>query len=422
MTTKRPPFAGCFDSGSDLLNWMTDKRAHYGDIYHASIYGGDVYVISDPSYAEHVLRGAWHNYRKGFAIKRVAMLLGMGLMASEGELWKKQRRMIQPTFHPANVAGFTNTIIEANASLLSRWEQASQRGERVNVTRDLSAMTLEITLRTIFGIDFDRIAPSFSLVSEDPSRNLQFVQRFRTLTATVKALAVERRAHSRCDADLLGFLIAARDRDSGQSMTDNQLANEVLTLVVAGHETTAATLNWLWYELSQNPEVERKLHGELANGTEIFSPSDLTRYCYVRQVIEETLRMYPAGWLMTRCALQDEQIDGYLVPSGTEVYISPYMIQRHPNLWDDPDRFHPDRFHPDQSRNRHPLATLPFSAGPRNCIGEHLARLEMKIHVIMIGKRLRLCYEAKMPLDYDLGVNLRNKYDFLMSPALLTAH
>ena len=216
------------------------------------------------------------------------------------------------------------------------------------------------------------------------------------------------------------MLMEARDRESGQVMPDRQLVNEIMTLIVAGHETTASTLNWTWYLLSQHPEVEEKLSKSsvIYSGARFLSLDDLPRFTYTSQVIDEMLRLYPAGWLLTRRALKDDQLGDYFVPAGTEIYISPYFIQRHPDLWEDPDRFNPDRFDPDHSQDRHPLAMLPFSAGPRNCIGEFFARIEMQIHLMTIAKQLRLRFVERRQPELDVGVNLRSKHDFIMNPEL----
>jgi cytochrome P450 len=212
------------------------------------------------------------------------------------------------------------------------------------------------------------------------------------------------------------MLMQARDPQSGQLMQDRQLIDEILTLIVAGHETTASTLNWAWYLISQHPEVEQSLSNELATLTTSSEFGDLPRFLYTRQIIDEAMRLYPAGWLLTRKALRDDRLGEYFVPAGTEIYVSPYFIQRHPDLWEEPDRFNPDRFRPDNSRHRHRLATIPFSAGPRNCIGALFARVEMQIHLMTIGRYLRLRYIQSRPIELEAGVNLRSKYDFIMYP------
>jgi cytochrome P450 len=217
------------------------------------------------------------------------------------------------------------------------------------------------------------------------------------------------------------MLMEARDPQNGQFMSDRQLIIEILTLIVAGHETTASTLNWTWYLISQHPDVEERLSTELNTLPDSIELDDLSKFPYTRQIIDETMRLYPAGWLMSRKAVRDDWLGDYFVPAGTEIYVSPYFIQRHPDRWEDPDRFNPDRFGPDQSKNRHRLPMMPFSLGPRNCIGEFLARVEMQIHLMIIAKHLRLRYVQSRPIELDAGVNLRSKHDFIMYPHLKEA-
>jgi len=411
-----------YDTSQDLLSWMSDQFDQFGDIYQASIYGANVYVVRDPEWANYVLRTNWKNYKKGQAIKRVGLLLGNGLMVSEGEFWKNQRRMIQPSFHTEAIDALTNVIATANLALLKKWEHAAQEKKTVNVTHDLSQLVLNVVLISIFGDDYEQVAPHFGILSDESARDLQFAQSFRSLGALVASITVKRREENKKFTDILGMLMEARDRESGHRMPDRQLVSEIMTLIVAGHETTASTLNWTWYLLSQNLEVEEKLSRELKNsiGGEFPEINDLPKFTYTRQVIDEALRLYPAGWLMTRKALKEDQLGDYFVPAGTEIYISPYFIQRHPGLWEFPDSFNPDRFEPCQSRERHPLAMLPFSAGPRKCIGEYFAQIEMQMHLIVIAKQLRLHYDGKPP-ELDAGVNLRSKYDFMMTPEIRSA-
>jgi cytochrome P450 len=399
---------------------MSNQFKRFGDIYKASVYGTNVYVIRDPQNANYILSTNWQNYKKGQDIKRVGLLLGNGLMVSEGEFWKSQRRMIQPAFHHKAIGALTNVITTANVRLLKKWEQAAQEKTTVNVTRDVSLMVLNTVLVSIFGDDYEQVAPHFSLLSEESARNLQFAQAFRSLGKMVAQVAAQRRKENITSPDILGMLMEARDRESGQVMPDRQLVSEIMTLIVAGHETTASTLNWTWYLLSQNSMVEEKLSGELSNlhGSEFPEVSDLPKFTYTRQVLEEVLRLYPPGWLMTRKALKDDQLGDYFVPAGTEIYISPYFIQRHPALWEAPDLFNPDRFEDHQSQDRNELAMLPFSAGPRKCIGEFFARVEMQIHLMMIAKRLRLRYVGGKPPELDAGVNLRSKHDFILTPQI----
>ena len=409
-----------YDTSEDLLRWMNDQFDRFGSIYRASVYGTNVYVVSDPEHVDHVLRINWQNYKKGQAIKRIGFLLGNGLMVSEGEFWKSQRRMIQPAFHDRAIGAWINVISAANIALLKKWKDAAQERESVNITSDISHMVLKVVLISIFGDDYEQVAPHFNILSDESARNLQFAQRFRPLGKMVSEVAGQRRKQNRTATDMLGMLMAARDL-KGQPMPDSRLVREIMTLIVAGHETTASTLNWTWYLLSKSAEVEEKLSSELNAVPGSGSPEigDLAKFVYTRQVIEETLRLYPAGWLMTRAALKNDQLGDYLVPAGTEIYISPYLIQRHPAFWEAPDRFNPDRFGPDELRTRHPMTMLPFSAGPRKCIGESFARIEMQIHLMTIAKHLRLRSLSEQSIQLEAGVNLRNKYDFIMTPEII---
>ena len=409
-----------YSTTRDLLSWMNNNFMRYGNIYKASLYGSSVYVVSTPEYAEHVLRKNWQNYKKGLAIKRIAWLLGNGLMVSEGKFWKNQRRMIQPAFRHNAIDALTHVITAANAALLKRWKRAAHEKKSVNVTRDISLMIVESVLTAIFGVDCEHVLPHFNILTDESARNLQFAEKFRSLGTIINWVATERRIKNIKFNDILGMLLEARDRDSGRVMPDHQLVNEIMTLIVAGHETTASTLSWVWYLLSQHPEVEEKLSRELndLHTSELGDLNDLGKFTYTRHVLDETLRLYPPGWLMTRRALKDDQLGDYFVPAGTEIYISVYNIQRHPELWEAPECFRPDRFDPDILQERHPLTMLPFSVGPRNCIGEIFARVEMQIHLMMVAKQLRLGYDERKAPELDAGVNLRSKYDFTMIPEI----
>jgi cytochrome P450 len=284
-----PGPAEAYSPTEDLLNWMHGHFKRYGNIYKASVYGTNAYVISAPEYAQHILRTNWQNYTKGQEFKRVALLLGNGLVVSEGEFWKKQRRMIQPAFHNNAIGALTGVISAVNVALLERWEQAARNNESVNVTRDVSLVALEVVLVAIFGRDYALVAPHFNILSDESARDLQFAQAFRALGKIVVQVAARRRNENIVATDILGMLMAARDRDSGQAMPDHQLVNEIMTLIVAGHETTAGTLNWAWYLLSQHPQAEQRLSRELGNllAGDVPDLDDLPKFTYTRKIIDE---------------------------------------------------------------------------------------------------------------------------------------
>jgi cytochrome P450 len=413
-----------YDSADDLFCWITKNFDLYGDIYRASV-GTEVYVISAPEYCERVLRSNWQNYaRKGQVVKRIALLLGNGLIASNGEFWANQRRMMQPAFSKNSISGAVEMIASINSELLDKWRQAAKRHEAVNVTRDVSSMVLKITLVAIFGDDYDMVAPHFNVLAEESARDLKFAGSFSPVVKIISEVVARRRRENRVAAtDILGRLMQARDRERGQPMPEAQLSKEVMTLVVAGHETTASLLNWLWYLLSQHTESQIKLSAELDRWPWSAVPAveSLPKYTYTRNVIDEALRLYPPLWLMTRKAINDDYLGDFFVPAGTEIYISPYLIQRSPQLWEEPERFDPDRMSRkgDYDR-RHDLAMCPFGAGPRNCIGEQFARLEMQIHLMMFAKELLLRYDEQKLPEISTGMNLLSKHDIIMAPELRT--
>lgn len=414
-----------YDASDDLFVWMNENFARYGDLYRASIYGGEVYVVSNPDHCEHILRWNWRNYpRKGQVVKRIALLLGNGLIASNGAFWASQRRMIQPAFTKAAVIGQSGLIGRANSELLEAWSLAAERGATVNVTQSVSLMTLKITLTALFGDDYATAAPHFSVLAEDAGRNLAFAEALRAARAVTLRVVSQRRRDETEATDILGQIMQARDRDSGAPMSDQQLAREVMTLAVAGHETTAGMINWMWRLLAEAPEVQTRVAEELDRQPwgEIPEVAALTGYAYTRRVIDEVLRLYPPLWLMTRKAADDDALGDFHIPAGTEIYISPYLIQHSPHLWEAPEVFDPDRPALVRSElgrtepDRHELALCPFGAGPRNCIGEAFARAEIQTHLMMFARRLRLSCDDLRPPEISTGMNLLSKHDFIMRP------
>jgi cytochrome P450 len=410
-----------YSSTDDLLHWMRENFARYGDIYKASLFGRDVYVVSAPEYCERILRWNWRNYeRKGQVVKRIALLLGNGLIASNGAFWASQRRMIQPAFSKTSIGGLIDLFTRVNLELLSKWKQAAKCRETVNVTRDVSFMVLKLTLLAIFGDDYALVAPHFTILAEESARNLEFAQIFSPMGKIILQTAARRRQCGTTATDILGKLMQARDREREEPMPDAQLAKEVMTLIVAGHETTAGLLNWLWYLLSRHQDAQTKLSAELDSMPWAAVPTmdTLSNYVYTRQIIDEALRLYPPLWLMTRKALNDDYLGDFFVPAGTEIYISPYLIQRNSHFWEEPSDFDPDRMSQEKVIGRHELSLCPFGAGPRNCIGELFARIEIQIHLMMVARELWLCYDDQKPPEITTGMNLLSKHDFIMLPEI----
>src|SRR6201987_5453816 len=271
-----------FDVGStdDSLERMIELFARHGDSYRVYVPArrSYTYVIHHPDDVKRVLVSNHRNYTKGVGLDRVRILLGKGIMTSEGELWKRQRYMMQPFFHRRVITEFAGVIAAANERFIARWEDLSGRGELINLTDEMSELTLEIVLRSIFGSDLDRLTQQlggnpFEVVTREQSRDLQFAYKFRSLTKLVAQLIAQRRASGEEHVDYVAMLMNARDKETGAPMGERELIDEVMTLIVAGHETTASGLNWTWYLLSQHPQIEARLHAEIDAAAELASPS-----------------------------------------------------------------------------------------------------------------------------------------------------
>lgn len=411
------PDAACdLERLDDKLGRMQALWQQYGDCYRVPAVSrdADTYVINHPDWVRRVLVSNHRNYIKGVGIERVRVLLGNGLMASEGQRWRRQRRMLQPGFHKPRIAPFFDAWFRQAQELAGRWCLAAQRGEAVNVTAAASQTTLQAVLEALFSEDLARFEQDeggnpFDLVSDESSRDLQFAVKFRALGRLVQAVAEQRRRERRFPPDLLSHCLQARDKSSGEPMPDKQLIDEILTLIVAGHETTAASLNWLWYLLASHPALYERVAAEARQAALSTAPDwkQLEALVWIPRAIKEALRLYPPGWLYTRRALGEDRFGDYRIPGGADVYICAYLLHRHPQFWDEPEAFRPERFAPEQEARRHGFAYIPFSAGPRHCIGESFAMAEMMIHLAVSAARLRPQPLAASGVELEAEVNLR---------------
>ena len=403
---------------------MIELFARHGDTYRVYVPSRHsyTYVIHHPDDVKRVLVSNYRNYTKGPGIDRIKLLLGKGIMTSEGEMWKRQRAMMQPCFHRRVLTQFASLIAQANDRFIARWEALAARGELVNITEEMSDLTLEIVMRSIIGRDLERVtqqlgANPFEVVAKDSARNLQFVYKFRSLAGLVREMIARRRARPEEEHfDYLAMLMNARDKESGRGMGEGELIDEILTLIVAGHETTASGLNWTWYLLSQHPEVEARLHAELDAAQELAAPSlvQVEALTYTQQIVNEALRLYPPGWVLSRRTIEPDVLGGYALPARTNVLLPLYLIHRHPRFWSNPETFDPDRFAPEHEAERPRFAYMPFAAGPRHCIGETFALYEMLVHLYKVARRYRLRYVPDKPLELEAQINLRTRHPLHM--------
>ncbi|MDB6084792.1 MAG: Unspecific monooxygenase [Gammaproteobacteria bacterium] len=414
-----------FDLGGseESLALMRDCFARFGDVYRifAPSRGVYNYVINHPSDVKRVLLSNHRNYTKGEGMDRVKILLGNGIMTSEGEFWRRQRRMMQPCFHRRVIDRFSRLIHDVNEKFATRWAAKAAAGQAINLTDDVSELTLEIVLHSIFGSDLERLerqlgANPFEVVAKEQNRDLKFAFRFRSLTKLVDQLIERRRREPEEHFDFLSMLMAARDRESDAPMTNKEMIDEVMTLIVAGHETTAAALTWAWYLISQHRESAAQLEEEADRVTRPPLGLDAAEtLSFTHQVLQEALRLYPPGWLFTRRTIDADELGGFAIGPRTDVFVSPYLLHRHPEFWSDPEEFRPERFAGADSEERHKFAYIPFAVGPRHCIGENLAMFEMLVHVQTMSRRFRLTRADSQPIELEAQINLRPRSPLLMT-------
>jgi cytochrome P450 len=427
QTTAIPPGpAEGFDLGGseESLALMRRCFAQYGDVYRifAPSRGVYNYVINHPRDVKRVLLSNHRNYTKGEGMDRVKILLGNGIMTSEGDFWRRQRRMMQPSFHRRVLDRFGGLIHAVNEKYAARWAAKAAAREPINLTEDVSELTLEIVLHSIFGTDLARLerelgANPFEVVAKETNRDLKFAFRFRSLTKLVGDLIERRRREPEDRFDFLEMLMAARDRENDAPMSNKELIDEVMTLIVAGHETTAAALTWTWHLISQHRDTAAQLEAE-ADAVAIGTPLGLDTaetLAFTHQVIQEALRLYPPGWLFTRRTLEADELGGFAIGPRTDVFISPYLLHRHPEFWSEPEEFRPERFAGADAEERHKFAYIPFSVGPRHCIGENLALFEMLGHLSIMSRRFRLTRVGNDPIELEAQINLRPRSNLMMT-------
>lgn len=427
---------------SDALGAFVDAFDTYGDVVRVRTPGQHSYALYRAEHVEHVLVGNQDNYPKGKEYDVFASALGEGLLTSRGERWQTQRRLIQPMFAKRHLEPLASQMTAAGTRLLEQWKSAHRDGAQIDVHKAMMGLTLDVVGRALFSSDLtgtatrtiDRVmarvltevvdasvSPLTWLASSLPGMNVDRALRLRPrrqrrmrarlaeLEAIVAQMIESRRIGAVGGEDLLSLLLDARDEESGARMSDRQLRDEVVTFIMAGHETTAAALAWTWLLLSQNPDARRRLHtevDEVLNGrVPVFADAD--RLVWTRAVVQEAMRIYPPLWNVLRRARDDDVIGGVRIPAGATVIVLIYMTHRDPTAWPDAERFDPGRFLPDQARARPRHAYLPFAAGRRVCVGNTFALTEATLLTAMIAQRHTLDLEAGVTVEPQALATLR---------------
>lgn len=391
--------------------WLTET---YGDIvqYRSSV--EPAYLVNHPDYVQHVLQTNGQNYNKNTYLNKyiVESLTGEGLLTSENPLWREQRRLIQPAFHRRSLPAFAGLMTDATCRSIDRL-RVMPSGEPVDIAREMMRLTLDIVTSALFGYDItgraDDVGQAMdTMVTIGKPRHRKVKEAIDLVDSIVYAIIDDRRAHPQRERDdLLTMLLNAR-YDDGTAMPDKLVRDEVMTLLIAGHETTANTLGWTWYALAQCPEVVERLEAEADTlGGSAPAIADFPRLVYTDRVIQEAMRLYPSAWSISRRALGDDEIGGYHIPAGSVVAMSPYTTHRHPAFWPDPERFDPERFTPERVAARPRFAYFPFGGGARQCIGNYFALMESLIIIPTFVQHFRLHPRWTEPIEGHALVTLR---------------
>ena len=408
----------------ETLATLTQLQREYGDMVSMHRPNGRLaYFINDAAEVHRILARRHAKYRKGPGFERVKMLLGNGLIVSDGDVWRRSRRMVQPAFGRQNIHRLVDVMVECSQRRDRHWSALAAKGEQCNITAETSDFALELILISIFGRDYDeRIVTEgdnpFAFLSRDSTRDLSVVMKVRRLRELLMNIINDRRQRKDDESfDFLQMYLQAQDKD-GNYFTDDELLDELMTLIVAGFETSANTLNWAWYLLAKYPDVEAKIIAEAKQhipDVGAVTSDALMAMEYTQQVLEETLRLYPPVWLFTRRAHEDDDLENFDVPPGTDIYLSPFILQRTEHYWPNPEQFDPDRFLAADS-NKKDRPFFPFSLGPRRCVGEYFSFMEMKVHLGLLLPRFRMERVNESEPALELGINLRSADDIMMKP------
>jgi cytochrome P450 len=392
----------------DPVTFLTGVAREHGDVAHFTFGPQHLYLVSHPDLIREVLVVHGRSFMKGRALQRTKVLLGEGLLTSEGEQHQRQRRLAQPAFHRERIGRYAEQMIAHAVRLGDTWRD----GQQVDAAQEMMRLTLGVVAEALFGTDIGEetddistaltsmmelfpklMSPFADLLAKLPiPANWRMRRSVKRLDDTIYRMIETRRASGEDRGDLLSMLLLSQDEEGGGGMSDRQVRDEAMTLFLAGHETTANALAWTWYCLARNPEAERALHEELDRvlGDRAPVPADYPRLPTTEMVFAESMRLYPPAWIIGRLALEDVTIGGWTIPRGGLVIVSPIVTQRDPRFWPDPMRFDPSRFTPEQKAARPKFAYFPFGGGTRVCIGEGFAWMEGVLLLATLARRWRV--------------------------------
>ena len=420
---------------SDMLGLFSRTAREYGGIAQFKLLNKSYLLVTNPDYVKYILQDNYKNYIRGRSVETGRVLLGNGLPLIDGDFWLRERRMLQPAFHRERLGKLVNTVTAVIDTFMQDWAERARQNQTLDLDDEMMRLTLTVIIKSMFSSPIDDKIPALSHAFNVASkfmlwrsqqmvqlplslplpRHIEYNRALHVLNDTIYPLIAEARKHPK--DDLLGMMLDMRDADTGEGLSDKQARDEVVTIFFAGHETTAATMAWAFYLLSQHPKVEERLRMELKSVLEGRAPTfaDLPRLVYMQQVLNEVLRLYPAAYLFAREAIVDDVLDGYRIPANTLIFISPYVGHRDPKFWPNPERFDPERFTPEQAASRPRHVYYPFGEGPHVCIGNNFAGMEMQLILAMALQCFHLRLVPNHPIALKPEATLRPKHGMKMT-------
>lgn len=433
----RPFFGNLPAMRQDPTRFLIETAKAHGGMARLQFGPRPAYLVTHPDYVKHVLQDNYRNYIRGDTVKTARRLLGHGLATTDDDYWLRQRRLMQPAFHQRRLARLSDAMVGTVATMLDAWCARAKHGQPVEIVSEMLHLTLAVIVKTMFSLELSEktqaLEEAFTVAqayvfqrSRNPltpplwlptPTNRRFRHAVKTLDEVIYGLIAHRRLDQDDRGDLLSMLLQMRDEETGQRMSDVQLRDEVLTIFFAGHQTTATALAWTWYALATHSDVDRRVRAEVEDVLAGHPPTyaDLRYLSYTQRACLEAMRLYPPIWLYARQCVADDVIDGYRIPAGIMILLSPYVTHHDPALWPQPDLFDPDRFTPERTAQRPTYAYYPFGNGPHLCIGNNFALMEAQIIMAMVVQTFRLQLVPGHPIAIEHQIMLRPKYGMQMS-------
>jgi cytochrome P450 len=420
-----------FEYLRDQLGFLSAAVREYGDVVRLRLGNLTTYIMVNPEHIDYVLHSHADNFMKDKVTRWLMPLVGEGLLTSEGEFWRRQRRLAQPAFGREQIERYAAVMVEHTQRMLQNWRDGQVRDPH----DDMAHLTLSIVAKTLFGAEMSSeagvVGESLEIVTNhfmSPKRwfrvfdylplpsSRRYWRAIRLIDEIIYGIIRRHRASGRDSGDLLPRLLAARDEQGGGGMTDRQLRDEVVTLMLAGHETTALVMFYTFYLLAQSPEAEKRVSAEINEvvGDRSATALDVPKLRYTEWVIREAMRLYPPAWGIAREALADCEIGGYSVPKGTQIFMVQWLVHRDGRWFDQPQSFKPDRWDNDLIKRLPRCAYFPFGDGPRICIGNHFAMMEAVLLLATIARKYRLVIEPGQTLELLPSITLRQRHEIRM--------